>query len=212
MSVLHLSPSGVAIACDGRGIVRPSSAGWPTEFARRPGQAARNLLAAVLAATARAGGEPAWHRRQRRTRAQARTLVRLAAAKSILDHHHSRQRAPAAHSHHVGPTGVQNMAKDEAEFAAGASRHPYWSCGCGTSDNWGDRRRCRTCKREAPFSIRKRQSEQGGGGNKGTKSGTGGGGGGGKGRPVNGGGGRRRCGARGKRLQCVACRTYEDGQ
>ncbi len=152
----------------------------------------------LVVATARVGGEPAWHRRQRRARAQARTLVRVAAAKSILASHHSSQKIAATCNHYVGLSDVQDMARDETEFAAGASRHPYWSCGCGTADNWGDRRRCRSCKRDAPFSVRKRQIEQGGGGGKSSKSGAGNGGGGGKSKPTNGGGGGGAAGPGGK--------------
>ncbi len=49
----------------------------------------------LLFATAQRRGEPAWHRRQRRKRGDARALLRVASAAQALSAHHSSQ--PAAH-------------------------------------------------------------------------------------------------------------------
>ncbi len=65
--------------------------GWPPpQWPRLAGAAPRQCLAFGdgLAAT-RQRGEPAWHRRARRGRADARVLVRLGAAKARLAAHHS---------------------------------------------------------------------------------------------------------------------------
>ncbi len=108
------------------------------------------------AATAQRAGEPAWHRRQRRIRAQARVIARIAAAKSVLADHHSAQRRPSS-----GFSGGGRMAKqaNDAQAASGQRRGPPWSCNCGAVDNWGDRRKCRVCKRDAPAAVLRRQKE-----------------------------------------------------
>ncbi len=119
-----------------------------------------SLRLRLEAATAQRADEPAWHRRQRRRRAQARVLVRVAAAKALLSGHHSAQ--------HRGGDGA-SMYKRVA-FIPDVPRgvHPSrgirpWSCHCGEADNWLCRPRCKGCGREQPRSIAaeaKRVAEQ----------------------------------------------------
>ncbi len=112
-------------------------------------------------ATAQRDGEPAWHRRQRRARAQARVLVRVAAAKALLGAHHSAQRRatrPAADL--IDNARMASNRNDALKLIPGVSRYPLWSCGkCGGADNWGDRVGCRFCFQEPPSSVRRRQQE-----------------------------------------------------
>ncbi len=118
--------------------------------------ARRQRAAASRVATTQRSGEPAWHRRQRRARAQARVIARLAAAKGCLAGHHSAQRNSAAIS-----DGEKHMAKQSADAAApsNAKRGPLWSCNCGAVDNWADRKKCRVCNRDAPAAVLRRQRE-----------------------------------------------------
>ncbi len=71
--------------------------------------------------------EPAWHRRQRRVRGQARAIVRVAAARDLLNGHHSAQRP--------------SMAK--AKVGA------YWICGACGEWTWSTRETCFKCKKPA---------------------------------------------------------------
>jgi hypothetical protein len=120
----------------------------------------------LICATAQRSGEPAWHRRQRRARAQARVLVRVASAQSLLAAHHSAQRRTVP-SVSYSPTSNTSMANGSTYAPAGASRlvpgaprFPLWGCGkCGGDGNWGDRSSCRFCHAEAPFTVRRRQRE-----------------------------------------------------
>jgi hypothetical protein len=82
------------------------------------------------------------------------------------------------------------MARNGAGGDAGAAprRGPSWSCACGMADNWGDRKKCRGCKRDAPASVLRRireaqdarrndvASSGGGAGGRGQQRGGGGGG------------------------------------
>ncbi len=77
------------------------------------------------------------------------------------------------------------------DASAASRRGPSWSCGCGMVDNWGDRKKCRGCKRDAPASVLRRireaqearrdhvASSGGGAGGRGQQRGGGGGGNGG---------------------------------
>ncbi len=65
---------------------------------RAPCQLRRQAPSALwqLAATAQRYGEPAWHRRRRKQRADARVILRIEAASRRLREHHSAQRAQRA--------------------------------------------------------------------------------------------------------------------
>ncbi len=93
---------------------------WPSgprrpRPARAPPAAPRAALALAAPArrrprrrgafATRPGGEPAWHRRARRERGQARTLLRIAAAQRLLQSHHSAQRHPQRSSLAMGRGG-----------------------------------------------------------------------------------------------------------
>ncbi len=68
-------------------------------------------------ATAQRALEPAWHRRQRRRRASARVLLRLADAARTLGTHHSAQRPPRA-AQQAMPADGQSRGPTEAQFEA----------------------------------------------------------------------------------------------
>ncbi len=74
----------------------------------------------VGGATAQRQAELAWHRRQRRHRAAARVLVRLAAASRTLQAHHSAQRPPQAPAPAMpsGPRRGGNAVAGEAPLLA----------------------------------------------------------------------------------------------
>ncbi len=74
------------------GAVRPASfprSRWPY-FAQ---------VLTWLGTTVQRGAEPAWHRRQRRRRGDARALLRVASASKLLAAHHSAQPQPTAAPH-----------------------------------------------------------------------------------------------------------------
>ncbi len=150
-----------------------------------PRCAPRRLSARVV--TAQRTGEPAWHRRQRRNRAQARTIARVAAAKALLGAHHSAQRTAFSSDGAQPPARrMSRYATAKGSLVPGAPRHPLWSCGkCGGADNWGDRSSCRFCYQDPPSSVLRRQRaatearKQGGGGGGNAQQRAGGGGGGG---------------------------------
>ena len=75
--------------------------------------------------------EPAWHRRARRERAQARVLLRVAAATRLLSNHHSSM-----------PNWKNNQWKCCAPGPSTPKGHPTL---CGTV-NYGWRHSCRTCE------------------------------------------------------------------
>ena len=94
------------------------------------------ILRAVT--TARDISEPSWHRRARRQRAQARTLLRLEAARERLQRHHSAQMAPKNYwicklvsSEHDGTwpnklcNGTNFMANTHCRFCEGL--RPPWA-------------------------------------------------------------------------------------
>ncbi len=75
------------------GLARRRATSRSANLLRRlPPRRARPDLAGFAT---RPRGEPAWHRRARRARGNARALVRLAGARDLLQRHHSAQRRPA---------------------------------------------------------------------------------------------------------------------
>ncbi len=133
------------------------------------------LLAAVRGATApQRVGEPAWHRRDRRRRAAARTLLRVAAASRLLNDQHSAQRGQRAPCslRDAMPNGRQgghvggNRGGDGAGGRTGSSGGgggggirgggngvvpKPWDCTvCGIPGNWASRWRCRECDAYGP--------------------------------------------------------------
>ena len=93
------------------------------------------------AITPRSAPEAAWLRKDRRVRAHARALVRVARAAGLLEAHHSAQQA---------------MRWDGPDLVKGAPRDPPWGCGeCGEALNWACRAKCRGkgCNRQAPNHV-----------------------------------------------------------
>ncbi len=122
--------------------------------------------------TAQRQGEPAWHRRQRRLRGNARALLRVAAAARLTACHHSAQRhrggwhaAAAAASFAADPMpnaaagskggkgggapgghGGKGAQGDRPAGAGAGPRPGDWPCTiCGSPDNRAWRTRCRVC-------------------------------------------------------------------
>ncbi len=107
--------------------------------------------------TAQRLGEPAWHRRRRRDRGNARALLRIAAAANLLNGHHSAQNPmPDAQLGGKGQKGKSNQLGKGAGGGGGgrasvgsqASRPQRgdWPCHiCGTLANRDWRERCRSC-------------------------------------------------------------------
>ena len=91
----------------------------------------------LLATTTTRTWEPAWHRRARSQRAQARTLLRLGKAAELLQAHHSAQR------------DMSTKTGREPAVLPGP-RKPIWGCSCGHADNWACRVRCQRCDKAAP--------------------------------------------------------------
>ncbi len=102
--------------------------------------------------TAQRTGEPAWHRRQRRLRGQARTLLRVASATSLLADHHSAQWSSAsssASSFHMrwGKNGGGKGTRGD-EVGQASPELQDWVCPinwCGYK-NFARRARCRLCE------------------------------------------------------------------
>ncbi len=120
--------------------------------------------------TAQRRGEPAWHRRERRARGNARALLRVAAAGRLLEGHHSAQRRssstvprmPDASSR--GKGGKGGGAKGGKGGAGGKSSSAgpgkSWDCPlCFLPANYGWRLRCRGCD-----AYQRRPDGVGGGG------------------------------------------------
>ncbi len=124
------------------------------------------LVLARRLSTAQRRGEPAWHRRQRRARGNARTLLRVAAASRLLDSHHSAQRSPppvppampdAAPRGKGGKGGGGRGGKGgvgggrdggDGPTAAGGRA---WNCPlCFLPANYAWRTRCRGCNAHPP--------------------------------------------------------------
>ena len=141
------------------------------------GRTASNLLSArpsasCLAATTSA--EPAWHRRARARRAEARVLLRLGAAAELLQGHHSAQRAARQPPPSSMPREQQQRLsrsqrrKLQAERAGdpGEQRRPHWGCSeCGEPRNWACRSSCRGCGASGPQHLEAgRRAEACGGG------------------------------------------------
>ncbi len=128
-------------------LPRPSRVGTFPEAPRRllaAFGAWRCLLAAIVArgATAQRTGEAAWHRRDRRKRAQARTLLRVANATALLSNHHSAQ-------------GMGKGGKGKGEYGQRSKSSTDWVCPVNACSyiNFAYRTRCRIC--EAHPSERK---------------------------------------------------------
>ncbi len=106
------------------------------------------------APTAQRRCEPAWHRRARRARGNARALLRVASAAQLLRDHHSAQRLPVspmpnAAASSKGQRGVAAIpGKGGKGGGAGGGPLPSdWACHlCGCRDNRDWRRRCRRCE------------------------------------------------------------------
>ncbi len=96
--------------------------------------------------------EPAWHRRARRARGEARALLRVASGAALIRKHHSAQpeERPSAH---MG----DGAWKRDAPFLEGLGKDPTWACsGCGRKGNWHKRAFCR-CGREPPGHVCREQ-------------------------------------------------------
>ncbi len=116
-------------------------------FARQPAIASG---ASPLATTTTRTWEPAWHRRARSQRANARTLLHLGKAAEFLSTHHSAQRDMSKNSRAKQLGSVSG--KPELAVLPGP-RKPLWGCSCGCADNWACRLRCHRCDRPAPQST-----------------------------------------------------------
>ncbi len=120
--------------------------------------------------TAQRQGEPAWHRRQRRARGNARALLRVAAAARLTEAHHSHQRHVRTWRTTVAADGPESIPMPNAaaggkgtkgSFSAGGKggggdhmhvsgsgpRPGDWRCTiCGIPDNRAWRSKCRNCE------------------------------------------------------------------
>ncbi len=116
-----------------------------------------------LTATIRSA-EPAWHRRQRKKRGEARTLLRIAAAADLLNRHHSAQM----------PFPQNGSGGERKESIISTMRDGKWDCNiCGTAGNWATRYKCRACTAYGPKGAG--GYGKGGGGKNGNSGGKGGG-------------------------------------
>ncbi len=107
------------------------------------------------ARTAQRAGEPAWHRRQRRARGNARALVRVAAAARLLEQHHSSQtrgypmpNASKGKGANSGKGGGGGGGGGKSGNGVNGSRAQPgdWACHiCGVQANRDWRERCRNC-------------------------------------------------------------------
>ncbi len=104
--------------------------------------------------TTQRAGEPAWHRRQRRDRANARALLRVASASHLLQQHHSAmpngpkgKGTKAAGSGAGGKgTGKQGTERGDLMWKSGEPQPGDWDCIiCGLGNNRSWRPRCRGC-------------------------------------------------------------------
>ncbi len=129
--------------------------GWPNHCAALCGLPAPLIVSHCppsrsCAITAQRTGEPAWHRRQRRRRAQDRVLARVAAAREALARHHSAQHNGAAKF--LMYRNVPFIPDVPRGINLSKGLRP-WSCNCGEADNWLCRPRCKKCGREQPSRI-----------------------------------------------------------
>ncbi len=110
---------------------------------------------AARGATAQRTGEPAWHRRDRRRRAQARTLLRVANAAAILGNHHSAQ-------------GMGKNNKGKGDDGRRSKQFDDWVCPINACSyvNFAYRKRCRLCDAH-PSDRKPPPQETGGRGGKG---------------------------------------------
>ncbi len=132
----------------------------------------------LFVATPQRAGEPAWHRRARRQRGEARAWLRVAAAGRALASHHSRQ-----NHGHLGSSAMPNGLSRGKGSASGSGKggkggggggkgggtsadSPQWDCHiCGLPGNFGWRLRCRGCdairRGKGPTSVLPAAAEHG---------------------------------------------------
>ena len=142
---LRVVPVCVCVVCVGRRHTSTRTSSPP--LLGRCLSARNRRFPPISPATPRKLREPAWHRKDRRERADARVLVRLGRAAKLLGAHHSAQRAPRDPS---------AMRWDGPDVVKGAPKEPPWGCGsCGEVSNWACRAKCRGngCRREAPNHV-----------------------------------------------------------
>ncbi len=106
--------------------------------------------------TAQRQGEPAWHRRRRRARGEARALLRVAAAANLLQRHHSAQnQMPSVLGGKKGQKGKGstggggggNGGKGGGLSTDSRTQPGDWACLlCGVQANRDWRERCRNCQ------------------------------------------------------------------
>ncbi len=145
-----------------RGVAR-LSAGFSSTFllapvVREPTSEAAEALGRppTSVSTTQRAGEPAWHRRQRRHRANARALLRVATASHLLQLHHSAMpngssagKGTKAAGSGAGGKGGGKQGADRGEFMwrSGEPQPGDWDChicGLGNNRNW--RPKCRGCE------------------------------------------------------------------
>ena len=139
------------------------------------------LLGRIAAAIARdVSPSPAWHNNLRRARRRARRRLLAAAlsdaarAPAQIDLDFLAARRLAKH-HGSAPPKMPGGARTPAIEDAGGRRResqrggasprpsirlPVWGCNCGEHSNYASRATCRGCGRDAPRTIRDRQSRQ----------------------------------------------------
>ncbi len=110
----------------------------------------------ICFSTTQRAGEPAWHRRQRRQRANARALLRVATASHLLHLHHSAmpngppkgKGIKAAGSGASGKgTGKQSADRGDFMWRSGEAQPGDWDCHiCGLGNNRSWRLKCRGCE------------------------------------------------------------------
>ncbi len=159
-------------------LVGPQTSWWPTPpapaFRAAEAQLCLSPVPPTLQAvrggsTAQRQGEPAWHRRQRRERGNARALLRVAAAARLTSAHHSAQRhvrgwraaaedigLAAAPMPNAGggkggkggsSSGGKGLQQDRNPGTGSGPRQGDWHCTiCGTPGNRAWRTRCRNCE------------------------------------------------------------------
>ncbi len=133
-----------------------------------PAPAAASLRTASLrASTAQRAGEPAWHRRQRRARGNARALVRIAAAARLLGQHHSAQRSPMPNAQKgrgagTGKGGGGGGGGKSGNGGNGSQALPGdWACHiCKVQANRDWRERCRSCHAYRSVEMERAFAEQ----------------------------------------------------
>ncbi len=136
----------------------PGILSWPPPLVVGPPslRGSATALPSVCTTSSQRVGEPAWHRRARRRRGEARALLRIAAARELLSGHHSRQRVPSAAGAAMpnargkganGGAGGGGNSGGKGAGGGGTGGGERWSCRiCGLGDNFAWRTRCRGCE------------------------------------------------------------------